>query len=408
MTMAWDRGDIDASMAKHRIEKDVRPTRLVVQDGEVGTIHYLYPYASAEPGFELIKNILADAARSITHLGWGIDMVAADASVIDGDKASKLVGERWLPAPGGFSRLRVPRVGTLDGLVRKHHAFLNRLSSDGFSSVPPLSEFDLVSYRPASAPVARPFEIFELLNDDDSRFAYPQDKLVHLAGMARHLAIQSMQDSPPDGVSEDWVKTYVAGHAKPGEADHRQFSYIPLPSVGYYHADPSVRRIMISAPVGDGRFLNHLARRLSGQQLQPTSETQLVNPPMLARSRNDNLAKFYTGPANSWASVTPVILPGHDDHKPDKTRKLIEKAMAQSGIDLPCTFEWNAISHFPKSLSAHKYDRQKRPTGYIRPEHLLNLTAIHLRIRFDNDVEVPGPIVIGAGRHCGLGTFAHA
>jgi hypothetical protein len=27
------------------------------------------------------------------------------------------------------------------------------------------------------------------------------------------------------------------------------------------------------------------------------------------------------------------------------------------GIDQPCEFEWSAFSRFPKSLSAHKYDR---------------------------------------------------
>ncbi len=98
--------------------------------------------------------------------------------------------------------------------------------------------------------------------------------------------------------------------------------------------------------------------------------------------------------------------PGHDDHKPEKTRKLIEKALQQSGIEQACEFEWSAFSYFPKALSAHKYDRQKRPTGYIRPSHLLNHTAVHLKLRFNNDVKVPGPLSIGSGRHCGLGLMA--
>jgi len=122
--------------------------------------------------------------------------------------------------------------------------------------------------------------------------------------------------------------------------------------------------------------------------------------------RHDNIARLYTQPANAWASVTPVILPGHDDKKPAKTRKLIEKALAQAGIEQSCQFEWSAFSRFPKSLSAHKYDKQKRPIGYIRPKHLQTQTAVHLTLRFNDDVKVPGPIAIGAGRHCGLGLFA--
>ena len=40
-------------------------------------------------------DVLKSAARSITHVGWGIDMVAADADVISDEDANKLSGERW-------------------------------------------------------------------------------------------------------------------------------------------------------------------------------------------------------------------------------------------------------------------------------------------------------------------------
>ena len=185
-----------------------------------------------------------------------------------------------------------------------------------------------------------------------------------------------------------------------------EFLTLGLPSIGHAHTDPSIRRVMIVAPLGDDPLLSHLARRLAGERLKPTPQTMLEHPPTLARVQNDNVARFYTKPANHWASVTPVILPGHDDHKPDKTRKLIEKALQQCGIEQECEFEWSAFSYFPKSLSAHKYDRQKRPTGYIRPDHLLNLTAIHLKLRFNDGLKVPGPLSIGSGRHCGLGLMA--
>jgi CRISPR-associated protein Csb2 len=57
-------------------------------------------------------------------------------------------------------------------------------------------------------------------------------------------------------------------------------------------------------------------------------------------------------------------------------------------------------------LSAHKYDRDGRHTGYHRPAHLKDLTAMHVRLEFE-DV-VCGPITIGAGRHCGFGLMACA
>ncbi len=51
-------------------------------------------------------------------------------------------------------------------------------------------------------------------------------------------------------------------------------------------------------------------------------------------------------------------------------------------------------------------DREKRPSEYIRPGYLLNQTAVHLHLQFNDDVKVPAPLTIGAGRHCGFGLFA--
>jgi CRISPR-associated protein Csb2 len=165
---------------------------------------------------------------------------------------------------------------------------------------------------------------------------------------------------------------------------------------------------MIAAPVGDDAWLEYLARRLMGKQLKPEKGNQFGDqgPPALVRVRPDKVARRYTAEANRWASVTPIILPGHDDRKPAKTRKLIEKALAESGIDQPCEFDWSAFSRFRKSFSAHKYDKEKRHQGFIRPDHLLTQTAIHLTLRFTHDLKVPGPIAIGAGRHCGFGLMA--
>jgi CRISPR-associated protein Csb2 len=81
--------------------------------------------------------------------------------------------------------------------------------------------------------------------------------------------------------------------------------------------------------------------------------------------------------------------------------------LRQSGIEQPCEFEYSAFSRFPKSYSAQKYDKHKRPQGYFRPSYLNSETAVHLTLRFKDNVKVPGPLAIGAGRHCGLGLFAH-
>jgi CRISPR-associated protein Csb2 len=66
--------------------------------------------------------------------------------------------------------------------------------------------------------------------------------------------------------------------------------------------------------------------------------------------------------------------------------------------------QWQSIPFLKNCLSAHKYDRDGRHTGYHRPAHLKDLTAVHVRLTFEHPV--PGPLTIGAGRHCGFGLFA--
>src|SRR5438874_4806879 len=133
MTAAWARGDTETSMAKFRVEKDVRPTHLYGGDA----VHYLFPLADgACPYFD----VLTAASRSITHLGWGVDMVAGNASLLTDDEAVQLPGERWQPVEDtSATGYRVPIPGTLDALIEKHQEFLTRLGPDGFKPVPPLS-----------------------------------------------------------------------------------------------------------------------------------------------------------------------------------------------------------------------------------------------------------------------------
>jgi CRISPR-associated protein Csb2 len=416
VTAAWDRGNIDASVSSHRMEKDIRPFRIESVGDDLPTLHYVYPLEATNADPDGLLHAIRPSVRSIHYLGWGIDQVIADANLIE-LSSNQLPGERWAPTTNGGRRLRVHVNGSLDALTKRYDKFLKRLIRGDWTPVPPLNAIDQVRYCRDSDPIRRPHAVFKIVDANDDTVTYSQSKLIHIAGMVKHLAIEAMRNNPPGDLrgleQSDWLRAYIAGHQsdedKKAGAIHTQFSYIPMQSIGNYHTDPGVRRVMIAAPLGDDDWLEHLADHLDGEPLKPLPNTIL--PPGTRIERIDNKSKdgvrdAYLRTSDTWASVTPVILPGHDDHKPDKTRRLILKALQQSGIDQPCEFEWSAFSYFPKSLSAHKYDREKRPAGYIRPDHLLNLSAVHLRIRFEDDRQVPGPLAVGAGRHCGLGIFA--
>jgi CRISPR-associated protein Csb2 len=392
-------GDAEQDRQKRLTGKTSRPT---LMHGEPA-VHYLWQIdgASARP------HCAIQAARYISCFGWGIDMAYGDGRILEGEEVGLLNGIRWFPKPGAMHEeglLRVPKGGSMTDLRSAHQSALNRIEhGKPLRTVEKPQVFDRVFYESTERPIGQPHAVFALRDERDDSYCYPHAKLIHIAGMARSASIKAMEAFPPHDLKDagDWIQSFVAGHRSVDKGDHKQFSYVPLPSIGNEHADAMIRRLMITAPFGWEAELCHLAAQLDGEQLRPESGAA---GPILDILRLDGVTRQYLGPSKVWASVTPIILPGHDDHKPEKTIKLIERALAQSGIEQRCRFTWSALPNFNNCLTAHKYDRSGRRTGYFRPDHLNGLTAVHIRITFEHPVA--GPLLIGAGRHCGLGVLA--
>jgi CRISPR-associated protein Csb2 len=401
----WARGS-DISFAKFRTEKDVRPLHLLTS-----SLHFLFRLENGPkvvgPHLDELKSI----SRGITHLGWGVDAVVAQVELVDGDWDLEGAVEKWVPGNSGSLRLRVPTEATLEDLGRKHGQFLDRIQGNVFRPVSPLTEYRQVTYRCGTDGADLRYRAFELRNWDGSRFRYPASRLVHLAGMLRHLAIEQFRKAPPPGVDPQWTERFVAGHLQPDMPQGR-FSYLPLPSLGKF-ADSGVRRLLVAAPSDAAAWLDMLAQRLHGKTLKAEgNELRGLPAPLLVSIRTDPIIRRYVHPSSSWGSITPVLLPGHDDHSRSKREKLIRKALKQAGIEQPCDFEWSNSSLFPRGVSSVSKPKLPGLPGFIRPNHLLGNSAIHLRLDFHdgspskNPVLVSGPLAIGSGRFCGLGLFA--
>jgi len=160
-------------------------------------------------------------------------------------------------------------------------------------------------------------------------------------------------------------------------------------------------------------------RRLPGQELLNLKGEPVGLLNILPTS--DWVLRQYVGESRTWSTVTPIILPGHDD--PDGLRKklnnrptseeqknllerlnrrivsLLHKAFLQAGLspELVDTIEeldWSRVG-FRAGLDLA--DR------YLRPDKL-NGPQYHVRVRFPHRIR--GPLAIGAGRYRGLGVFA--
>lgn len=436
---AWRRGNFsnsgDANPATHRTMKAVRPTLLL--DDEA--VHYLW--SLRDPIGEDVRDhveALQDIVRGIVALGWGIDMAIGHGAILSANQVNALPGERWLPYhSSSASGLRVPAPGTMDDLIRRHKQFVARLGPNGLRSPPPLSVYRTVEYKPASRPPSRPLAAFSLLKLDASGFR-PFDTARHaltVAGMMRH-AVKSAAVCA--GWSESDINTLILGHGEAGRGDahvpvgSRRFAYLPLPSIeargeGYVPIAGNIRRIMLSCFTSDFEPQVAWSRTaLSGQELIDEHRKQPVAILSLLPA-SDRMTRRYTQPATSWATVTPLVLPGYDDpghyrrrlkngpvaeeqklllkRLSDRVDGLLRKAIIQAGFPQiladHAKLEWRFAGFWPGSDLVDRYRM---------PKHLKCFPRLHVRLEWrdarQQPVRVSGPICLGGGRFYGIGLFA--
>lgn len=407
-------GEGDANPATHRAMKAVRSTRLI--DGD--TVHFLWglPETASDDVLGHVE-MLRVAASNLVSLGWGIDLVAGRGRVIPQAEADALSGERWLArSDSKENMLRVPREGTLAGLAKRHEAFLNRLPpGGGFNPVPSLASFGTSGYRRDTDPEARSYAAFALLKTDASNFRMFNTvrDLRRVVGMTRDATRRAAKQAGWDDVR---IGSFVLGHGEAlSDAKHipvgeRRFSFLPLPSVegrgkGAARVVGGVRRVMLMAFAENcNDELRWAERALSGTELidEKTGEATAI---LSLISASDRVLCCYVPSAVSWASVTPVVLPGFDDKSKSKTETMLRKAIRQAGFSDALAehveLDWRNVGFWKGSELA---------TRYRVPDYLQNYPRYHVRLSWrdvrGSAVSVPGPICLGGGRFCGFGLFA--
>ena len=454
---SWARGN--TSEITSRTEKVVCPVRLP----ENSDLHYLWPIVDDDRSVEQAKEALIATARSVTHLGWGVDMVAADASIITEADAEALTGERWRPTDdASATRLRVPRPGTLKALVDKHEAFLQRIGPDGFHPVPPLTTFNVVNYHRAIDPPRFPYAAFSLLKPDAGGFRAFDTirRLKAVAGMLRHASRRAAERA---GWSSERIDAWILGHGEKHGEPHRPVSgprlaYVPLPSIQYrkdanVNIVTEIRRVLLMQFGGsaDADGFHRLTRLLSGEVLIPLPPTDvhlansqfdsnvewsLPDPPnpgepiaMLSRlPDSDKAVRRYIDKSSTWATVTPMLLPGYDDPRhyrrrlatselnADERKRLLNKlderieSLIRSSIEHAgysaelarhADIEWCGSGFWPGTELASRY---------LVPNKLARFPRLHVRINWRDPagqpIEITGPICLGGGRYSGFGLFA--
>jgi CRISPR-associated protein Csb2 len=383
-------GDKKFKREERLTSKVVHPYALC--DGD--TVYYLWPIADDEwPGVQTYVDEICRAARHLLALGWGIDQVVGNGCVLAEADATALSGQRWQPTSlhrPDAPTWRIPTDGTLDDLERAHQAYLNRIATKQYRAQ--VTRYYTVEYR-HTLPL-RPYAAFELPDG----LAFRQENTAKVAAMLRSLASRFAQKDTH--VFPGGSEVYVSGHAGKEIQTPPRFSYLPLPSIGHVHADGMIRRLLIAEPFGgDGCHARWAQQRLRGARLQDEDGEDRGILLDLWRAASKGIVARYVGESDAWTTVTPVILPGYDDGKHAKAEKLVFAAVEQAGLPREAIRE-------VVIRKAPFWPGSQHPRQYFLPNYLRGLPGWHVRLVFGDALS--GPLAIGAGRHIGLGLFAHA
>ena len=383
--------------------KDFRPQRLAIQDGldDFPTIvHYLW--AIPEEDWSTARQhaeVLCGEAKHLMALGWGIDQVVGYGRILRDVEVEDLPGKRWDPWPNdlsGNSKLRVPKKGSLRAIEEIYELFLTRLG--GATPNPRLNQkgFDTVRYVGSGSFPYRPYAAFEFIEGTSFR----QEATIKVAAMLRSLACRSGNQRDFREQFGDGTEVYLAGHVNGEKHTPPRFSYLPLPTIGHPNSDGMVRRVLIAEPYGgDGSRARWARRRLEGQVLKDIDRNERGRLLEISGRRSENMVSRYVDESRTWSTVTPVILPGHDDGKLAKAEKLFLQAIEQAGLSI------NGIADL-NLWKAPFWPRSQHPKYYQRPSYLRHLPGWHVALTF-RELAL-GPLALGAGRHIGLGLMANS
>jgi len=226
------------------------------------------------------------------------------------------------------------------------------------------------------------------------------------------------------------VPETVSGHAadgSPTRAPH--LAIVPLAFVGFPHADGRVLGFALVPPRGSGLLDDETFRRVlrklapiadvrggSGEVVReltvstPTGTAaeaafKLTFQPRFEGSGRRSLDPgLYLGPARRFATVTPIVLDRHlkarGAARIDEIRAIVETACERIGLPRPIAVLPDRHAAVEGAFSV----RVAGAPGWLRwrlPSELASRQLTHAVVEFAEPVR--GPVLLGAGRFCGLG-----
>lgn len=199
------------------------------------------------------------------------------------------------------------------------------------------------------------------------------------------------------GQTEEPLPPALHGHGLPG---HPHVAYLGLPYAGFEHADGQLMALAVAIPGLERAERRRILRGIfSSDDLRVHLWVSGFRDPFeLEYAPQDPLPKSATaerwaGPAQTWVSVTPLVLDRFP--KDGDVATTVAASFSKAGLPIPRRVD---VSNEPLTNGAIRlkpHELPKRCQGRL---------FRHVRVTFDQPIR--GPVLAGAGRYFGVGFFA--
>jgi CRISPR-associated protein Csb2 len=394
----------DNSFAHNKTAKSMRAFVL----GEESVLRYIWQLPDSEQS-KANAEVVCAMARLVTHLGHGQDAVFVRGEILDGNNTTEApVGARavFQPKEQKGGSWTVPRTGALAAYKKRYETFLKTGNSHAVNV--PLRQVLYVTDD--TIDLGCPYALFEMRDwlNEDKFFSFDGRDLRQPAGMVRH-AVMEFFDSVKGKrfkahYGEELISRKVYGHEPQVEgeqskpAGHPHLAFVPLPSLYPPQPDGRIRRVLLAGfgfeSEMDRELFADIARNLNGAEIKDNGEpvARLVQ----VEEGEENwkfLDQFYGRSGRVWRSVTPIILTGFN-RRGRKPEQLLYRALNQIGMD-------NAAIESVAVYRGPLVPKTFRPMDYRLSGRLNENPRYHAEVIFKRPVS--GCLIIGRGRHTGLG-----
>jgi CRISPR-associated protein Csb2 len=376
---------------------------------------------------EMHAQAICALAERLYQLGRGIDMAWAWAEVLDDDAFEELLdtypGRIYRPSAGrSRTTLLCPRPGSLESLTQRYEAFGQRfryVKEGGLAKVvfrqPPRPQFQPIAY---DSPPAR--QLYEL-REPTSPAAFAPWSLEQASALIvrlRDVVVDRLKGAMPQKSLE--IDRALIGRKPDGSnacPPELRVRIIPLPSIGHFHADRAVRRVLVEVPPNCFLRAEDVFWAFSGAELYDKQTGEVLA--ILVHSDDIRPLKHYGVDEGEghlrWRTVTPAVLP---KAPPSRDRTFRRGGKSATGEEKRQRLERKAASvhHALRhagvraTVETIALQRESFESKGVRAESFAPGTRFHEGCLWHVEIvfasPVSGPLVIGDGRFLGLGVMA--